>query len=447
MRYGQGLLVRPRDLIFRCAAALFVLSSWTRAGAAAPEALLRKLEQAVYAGNPEAVFETALALRDLGDPAAIPALIGVIDCDNSELTVYYIGCVALSPLAGVPYEEFQHGPWWRKWWEVNKDRFPPEVRSIRIPDLPRTPHGEAFAKSAPDPASISLEPALEELLAMLEARVRDDRPWNASLMAMAVARRREPRAIPTLIGLIDADNSSEAIYEIGRDALAPLTGVRFDHSHHGPWWRKWWEANKERFPPEAQAEPIPDLPRTPHGELFARTPPDPDSIVLEPTLDQLLERLAREVGAGEQDAVWNTARWIGELEDPRAIPRLIELIEADGTETTIYGIGCFALSPLTDVEYDAAHDGAWWRTWWRENEARGAGRIPRHLRPVPDADDVAAVPAQDLRAAGDPDKRYLLIGPTPAPRSTWWPSSWRPSGASGRRGRSSGRRRPVAGPG
>jgi dienelactone hydrolase len=44
--------------------------------------------------------------------------------------------------------------------------------------------------------------------------------------------------------------------------------------------------------------------------------------------------------------------------------------------------------------------------------------VPSHLRPAPDADDVADVPAQDLRAGGRPEMRYLLIGPragSPAP--------------------------------
>jgi|GEM_PF-1430196 len=43
----------------------------------------------------------------------------------------------------------------------------------------------------------------------------------------------------------------------------------------------------------------------------------------------------------------------------------------------------------------------------------GIPRAPGHLKPPPDADDVADIPARDLRAGNDPDKRYLLIGPRP----------------------------------
>ncbi len=41
----------------------------------------------------------------------------------------------------------------------------------------------------------------------------------------------------------------------------------------------------------------------------------------------------------------------------------------------------------------------------------GNAAFPGHLKPLPDADDVADIAARDLRAGNDRDKRYLLIGP------------------------------------
>ena len=91
---------------------------------------------------------------------------------------------------------------------------------------------------------------------------------------------------------------------------------------------------------------------------------------------------------------------------------------------TVYGIGYFALGPLTGVEYDESHNGAWWREWWAENQEKvspegsrapvpGAVKeyVPSHLRPVPEAADVADITSRDMRAGGDENKRYLLVGP------------------------------------
>ena len=66
-----------------------------------------------------------------------------------------------------------------------------------------------------------------------------------------------------MIGVIDADNSYNTVYGagyfgLGRSKLGKMTRVRYDKSHDGPWWRKWWEANRAKYPKAAQME-IPDL--------------------------------------------------------------------------------------------------------------------------------------------------------------------------------------------
>ena len=70
----------------------------------------------------------------------------------------------------------------------------------------------------------------------------------------------------------------------------------------------------------------------------------------------------------ERGALWNIATSLGELGDPRAIPAMIAVIEADNTYDTVYGVGYFGLGKLTGVRYDPSHDGKWWREWWNKNK-------------------------------------------------------------------------------
>jgi predicted esterase len=112
------------------------------------------------------------------------------------------------------------------------------------------------------------------------------------------------------------------------------------------------------------------------------------------------------------------ARAIAEIGDGRAIEPLIEIIEADGTYWTVYGVGWFGLAPLTGVPYDESHDGAWWRRWWEETGATiaGAGAAdPAAAPPTPPA-------AEEIRLDGDVQRRYVLIGPkadAPEPADGW----------------------------
>ena len=387
--------------------------------------LLGDLEAAVRQQDPEAMVIAVTDIADHGDPRAIPDLIGIMDADNSDDAIYVIGHGALTPLTEVRFDFAHHGLWWRKWWEINAERFDEAVRNRPIPDLPKTEHGKAFAANPPDPASIILEPTLDQLLDRLKHEVREGDEMRIVKTAQWIAEIKDPRAIPQLIGIIDSDNSHHAIYNVGWFALTPLTGVRYDYTHHGPWWRKWWEVNSEHFDEEVRDLAIPDLSKTEHGEGFATNLPDPSSIILDPTLDDLLVRLEQNVSDGDVQRIHATATWIAEFENPRAIPKFIDLIENDNTDNTIYWIGWFGLASLTGVQWDEAHNGKWWRQWWEENradiEARiadaqkreppsGDLRVPNHERPLIHAEDVADIPADDRRAQNDPYKRYILIG-------------------------------------
>lgn len=127
----------------------------------------------------------------------------------------------------------------------------------------------------------------------------------------------------------------------------------------------------------------------------------------------------------DRTVLWAATSALGRIGDRRAIPRLIASIDAAPSYDTIYGIGYFALTRLTGVEYEESHDGAWWRNWWEENRSRFSAEVAAlsvptlartdseaapSVRDLPDAEDVAHRKAQDRRAGGDESKRYLLIG-------------------------------------
>jgi predicted esterase len=130
-----------------------------------------------------------------------------------------------------------------------------------------------------------------------------------------------------------------------------------------------------------------------------------------------------EDGGRLRATTWPAASALASFDDPRVIPTMIAVIEADNTYDTVYGVGYFGLGRLTGVRYDESHDGAWWRRWWEKNkerypEAVRALEIPKlskkqeltARKPADPLSDVADVPAQDLRAGGDEKKRYFLIG-------------------------------------
>jgi hypothetical protein len=102
-------------------------------------------------------------------------------------------------------------------------------------------------------------------------------------------------------------------------------------------------------------------------------------------VDLLLDELRGSLGGNGSEArtkVWATAGVLASIDDPRVIPTMIAVIDADNTYDTIYGIGYFGLGRLTGVSYDESHDGPWWRAWWEKNrgrypEAVGGLEIPK----------------------------------------------------------------------
>jgi RNA polymerase sigma factor (sigma-70 family) len=105
--------------------------------------------------------------------------------------------------------------------------------------------------------------AIDLLLDALKESLEDD---GQGLQTMAwaaadtLASMDDPRVIPTMIAVIDADNTYATVYGVGYFGLGRLTGVEYDESHNGAWWRRWWEKNKERYPEAVRALEIPRLP-------------------------------------------------------------------------------------------------------------------------------------------------------------------------------------------
>ncbi len=122
--------------------------------------------------------------------------------------------------------------------------------------------------------------AVEPLLGILTGTLEDEQEFKNLLWpaSMALGRIGDTRAIPTMIGVIEADNTYATVYGVGWFGLHPLTNVEYDEVHDAAWWRKWWEENKGTLPEPVRAAEIPRLARTftPSGEPTG----DPDAAVV-----------------------------------------------------------------------------------------------------------------------------------------------------------------------
>ena len=110
--------------------------------------------------------------------------------------------------------------------------------------------------------------AMDALLEVLKSCVSEPRNGRQAVnliwpIATALASMDDPKVIPTMIAVIDADNTYDTVYGVGYFGLGRLTGVQYDQTHDGKWWRQWWEKNKERYPDDVQRMEIPHLSKLP----------------------------------------------------------------------------------------------------------------------------------------------------------------------------------------
>ena len=94
--------------------------------------------------------------------------------------------------------------------------------------------------------------AREPILAYLERATREPLPASRGA-GSALAEIGDVAAIPRMIELLLRDRTGELNYDVGYFGLSRLTGVEWQESYDGAWWREWWEKNRQRFPPEIAA--------------------------------------------------------------------------------------------------------------------------------------------------------------------------------------------------
>jgi hypothetical protein len=392
---GLGLLTGAKVLYARRAAPVNVPASLP-GGTDDIKELTRALR-----GGYSAISAIANRLVERDGKKAIPLLIGMIDADNSYDTAYGLGNNKLQALTNVPFSPIHDGAWWRRWWEKHRQEYSADVQAVPIPNLPKTAQGRRYKSLPPETETLPGELALAvNVLARkdiaYEERARDGDWYDIKLIAVDLARYDDPRAIPTLIGLIDADNSYDTVYSLGHFCLGRLTGVSYSHFHDGPWWRRWWEKHRHDYPADVQAIPIPDLPKTASGRKHQPFSVDSDTLQGKLRMTEQLAKDAAAIATARPAGIAYTvyaelAKEIAKHRDPHAIPYLIGLVAADKTGGAIYGVGYFGLclgrDSLTGEEYDESHDAAWWRAWWEENKSRypadvQAIEIPDYSQPL-----------------------------------------------------------------
>ncbi|MCE5341198.1 MAG: ankyrin repeat domain-containing protein [Planctomycetaceae bacterium] len=180
---------------------------------------------------------------------AIPAMIGIIDADNSYDTIYGVGYFGLTKITGVDYSPFHDGTWWHRWWQKNKTNYPQQVQGTSIPELPKTSNGRSYT---PYPDDIDMVDGLIRWILPRYLQLMNGYPdWNS--VGQEFTKWQAHKAIPYLIAAIDADSKGTLVYNIGYYGLVGLTGVPYDKSHDAAWWKDWWQKNKSRYPEEIQS--------------------------------------------------------------------------------------------------------------------------------------------------------------------------------------------------
>jgi tRNA A-37 threonylcarbamoyl transferase component Bud32 len=89
-----------------------------------------------------------------------------------------------------------------------------------------------------------------------------------------------------------------------------------------------------------------------------------------PALTAALKDLPRIAETDRNNFAFSLGSALAKTRSSKAIPEIIAAIQADNNYSTIYGLGYFALTPLTGVPYNESHNGAWWANWWETNKTR-----------------------------------------------------------------------------
>lgn len=131
--------------------------------------------------------------------------------------------------------------------------------------------------------------------AMIAGLKEEDRGLTGITVAsaQALANIGDPRVIPAMIAVIIADDTNDTVYGVGYFGLGPLTGVTYDDTHNGAWWRTWWGKNRERFPPGVSKLDIPTLEKNKQVAAPPKAEVATDDVRDVPVLDLLVEKDAK----------------------------------------------------------------------------------------------------------------------------------------------------------
>lgn len=380
------------------------------------EGVSQRLEYKILALLDEPSIEEAKSVAEMlisvDDDRAIPLQIAIIDADNSYDTVYGIGYFGLGQgttgkKTKVRYSRWHDGSWWRKWWDRNQHQFSPASQKFPILDLPKTLHGQTYQPIEWDIETREGRQALGKHL--LEHQTDG---WHdiADLCDLA----NDPRDIPFLIGLLDADNSSRSIYHLAHFGIIPLANrhgkhqLTFSPYRDGGWWKRWWTLHSTDFGPECEQLPVPVFNKTPFGKNYQPLPENIESPAGRRWLIQ------QELGQPEPN-VANLAIFFQQFGDQRDLPWLVPLMT---TEEPLEGRSLLAnlaiakLANLQGLENLADKDANWWTHWWHDNHAR-FGHVDSSLPNIHDwirKGPAAAPPIQTWTNQGATASYYRLGG-------------------------------------
>lgn len=362
--------------------------------------ILRKAWPSITAPEVKMGLLKAFSFNKALQPKKHPLVLRVLDLGMTDPDPK-INAYAAAYLQEYASEDFSGaGERYAAWYRKHGDKSPEQVIQFNQANVPE-----------------SLKKQLDEIeVAMGKGDLR-----KVSELAAKLGTTPHPAAIPTLIGLVDADNSYETVYGVGYFGLGKITGIDYSPYHDGTWWRRWWAKNKVRFPKEAQLLRVPEFAKTEHGKSYQPFPEDLDTLSGKLNYFKHLEKT--------RSNITNWATEVSKHKDPAVIPYLVGVIDADNTNDTVYGVGYFGLGKLTGVKYDETHDGAWWRKWWEENKSKYSAEVQaiaipdlhaeftvetearQETAPEDPLKEVADIPANDLRIATNKKMRYFLIGP------------------------------------
>ena len=210
-------------------------------------------------------------------------------------------------------------------------------------------------------------------------------------------------AIPTMIGIIDADNSYDTIYGVGYFGLGRITGVRYSPFHDGPWWHRWWQKNIANYPKKVQDTLIPELKKTEHGKKYVPMPEEVETI--DGMLAWTLENYDSLMQKGNYIDWDKVAEELAERNDPKAIPYLIAALGASNNKLS-YDVCYHGLDRLTGVKYENGLTYEWFRQWWDKNMQK----YPQEVQGI-DIDKIIEIYSGKSSQAIDPNAKYHIVVP------------------------------------